>query len=71
MCNGRVYSSARCLRSQCSVYMGGFVVVGGFGSKRGGGYSPPVMGSRAVLVPLQREGMGVILAPHADDEQRL
>ena len=39
LCNGLAYSSARCLRSQGSVYMGGFVVVGGVRSKRGGGFS--------------------------------
>ena len=31
-------------------------------------YSPPMMGSHAIVVALHPEGMGVVIAPCADDE---
>ena len=37
LCNGPVYSCARCLMSKGSVYIGGFVVVRGFGQNWWGG----------------------------------
>ena len=37
MCNGLVHLSARCLRSQGLVFLGGFVVVGGFSQNGGAG----------------------------------
>ena len=37
LCNGLVYSCARCLMSEGSVYMGGFVVVGSSVKTGGGG----------------------------------
>ena len=39
--------------------------------KRAQAYSPPVMGSHAALVAVHPEGMGVVIAPSADDETRL
>ena len=34
-------------------------------------FSPPVLGSHAVLVALHPEGMEVVFAPNADEELRL